>query len=119
MAVVPEGGPEGVVETDLGARQPEKAALGEKRTDIETSSDRPGSPDYDDAKTIYVPDDGDEVIDPRLKDYPVPLVAKTVSLHNDFSEPILTFRFFFLATFWVVVGDAISSMYYCECPGGV
>lgn len=32
---------------------------------------------------IYVPDDHDEVIDPRLKDYPVPMVARTVHLHND------------------------------------
>lgn len=32
---------------------------------------------------IYVPGDDDEVVDPRLKDYPIPLVAKTVDLHND------------------------------------
>lgn len=32
---------------------------------------------------IYVPGDSEEVIDPRLKDYPIPLVAKTVDLHND------------------------------------
>lgn len=32
----------------------------------------------------YVPDDNlDEFVDPRVKDYPVPLVAKTVGLHND------------------------------------
>ena len=30
-----------------------------------------------------VPDDNDEFIDPRLKDYPIPLVAKTVDLRND------------------------------------
>ena len=28
------------------------------------------------------------------------------------SEPILTFRFWFLTTFWVVVGCGVSSMYY-------
>jgi hypothetical protein len=28
------------------------------------------------------------------------------------SEPILTFRFWFLATFWVVAGCAVSSIYY-------
>lgn len=28
------------------------------------------------------------------------------------SEPILTFRFWVLSTFWVVVGCAISAMYY-------
>jgi len=61
---------------------------------------------------IYVPDDHDVVIDPRLKDYPIPLVARTVDLHNDHTEPILTFRFWFLSTFWVVVGCAISTFYY-------
>lgn len=30
-----------------------------------------------------VPDDDDEFIDPRLKDYPIALVAKTVDLRND------------------------------------
>ncbi|EFX04527.1 isp4 protein [Grosmannia clavigera kw1407] len=66
----------------------------------------------DSADKIYVPGEDEEFIDPRLKDYPIPLVAKTVDLHNDFSEPILTFRFFLLSTFWVLVGDAISTMYY-------
>ena len=66
----------------------------------------------EDPSKVYIPDETEEFIDPRLKDYPIPLVAKTVDLHNDFSEPILTFRFFFLATFWVVVGDAIATMYY-------
>lgn len=32
---------------------------------------------------VYVPIDSDEVIDPRLRDYPIPLLAKTVDLHND------------------------------------
>ena len=31
---------------------------------------------------IYIPDDKDEFIDPRLKDYPIPLVAKTGMLEN-------------------------------------
>lgn len=31
----------------------------------------------------FVPDENDDLIDPRLRDYPVPLVAKTVPLHND------------------------------------
>lgn len=30
-----------------------------------------------------VPTDQDEFIDPRLKNYPIPLVAKTVDLRND------------------------------------
>ncbi|KAK5129138.1 hypothetical protein LTR08_003803 [Meristemomyces frigidus] len=65
-----------------------------------------------DTEKVFVPDDNDEFIDPRLKDYPIPLVAKTVDLHNDPTEPILTFRFFFLSTFWVVLGCGISSFYY-------
>lgn len=32
---------------------------------------------------IFVPGENDVFIDPRLKDYPIPLVAKTVDLHND------------------------------------
>jgi hypothetical protein len=31
---------------------------------------------------------------------------------TEHSEPILTFRFWVLSTFWVVVGCAISAMYY-------
>lgn len=64
------------------------------------------------AGKIYVPGEEEEFVDLRLRDYPILLVAKTVDLHNDFSEPILTFRFFVLSTFWVLVGDAISTMYY-------
>ncbi|KXS99658.1 hypothetical protein AC578_9918 [Pseudocercospora eumusae] len=60
----------------------------------------------------YVPRDDEEFIDPRLKDYPIPLVAKTVDLHNDPTEPILTFRFWVLSTLWTVVGCAVSTFYY-------
>lgn len=87
----------------------EKAALGADTAVEEKGPDKDNNPD---TTEIYVPDDSEEFIDPRLRDYPIPLVAKTVDLHNDFDEPILTFRFFFLATFWVVVGDAIATMYY-------
>ena len=34
-------------------------------------------------KKFYIPDDNEEFIDPSLSDYPIPLVAKTVDLHND------------------------------------
>ncbi|KAF2773243.1 OPT superfamily oligopeptide transporter [Teratosphaeria nubilosa] len=61
---------------------------------------------------IVIPDEQAAFIDPRLKDYPVPLVAKTVDLHNDATEPILTFRFWFLSTFWVVIGCGVSGFYY-------
>ncbi|KAK7700666.1 hypothetical protein SLS64_010810 [Diaporthe eres] len=119
MAVVPEGGPEGTVPSDITPHHepprdrttPSPRPYDEKNPDIEVVSTGPDS-DYDDAAKIYVPEDNEEFIDPRLKDYPVPLVAKTVDLHNDFNEPILTFRFWFLSTFWVVVGCAISAMYY-------
>ncbi|KAK4218481.1 oligopeptide transporter 6 [Rhypophila decipiens] len=115
MAVTPDAKPDEGVEVVAPAVQgeDEKRFESEKaRTDIETISGQDNTSDYDDAAKIYVPDDDEEFIDPRLKDYPVPLVAKTVDLHNDFSEPILTFRFWFLTTFWVVVGCAVSSMYY-------
>lgn len=96
----------------------EKTALGadanidEKSSDDNIDGASAGQEHTDETSKIYVPDEAEEFIDPRLKDYPIPLVAKTVDLHNDFNEPILTFRFFFLATFWVVVGDAIATMYY-------
>jgi hypothetical protein len=55
--------------------------------------DEKNSPDIEVASASYsdeldplkvvIPDEDDEFIDPRLKNYPVPLVAKTVDLHND------------------------------------
>ncbi|KAF2208852.1 hypothetical protein CERZMDRAFT_122323 [Cercospora zeae-maydis SCOH1-5] len=61
---------------------------------------------------VHIPNDDEEVIDPRLKDYPVTMVARTVHLHNDPTEPIMTFRFWFLSTFWVIVGCGLSTVYY-------
>lgn len=43
---------------------------------------RHGSVAEVDMAEVVIPDDDDEFIDPRLKDYPVPLVAKTVDLHD-------------------------------------
>lgn len=37
----------------------------------------------EESKKPYIPNDNEEFIDPRLSDYPIPLVAKTVDLHND------------------------------------
>ncbi|TGO18930.1 hypothetical protein BPAE_0360g00010 [Botrytis paeoniae] len=83
-----------------------------KAADIEIEAiDSNDFQDISDEK-IIVPGENDVFIDPRLKDYPVPLVAKTVDLHNDPTEPILTFRFWFCSTFWVVIGCGISSFYY-------
>lgn len=89
MGVVPEGGPEGISISETKAHNglsnvaATTTSLDEKHADIEVASTGPDS-DLDDAAKLYVPDDNEEVIDPRLKDYPVPLVAKTVDLHNDF-----------------------------------
>ncbi|KAK3324932.1 oligopeptide transporter OPT family [Apodospora peruviana] len=65
-----------------------------------------------DEKDLETDDGYSPPLDPRLKDYPIPLISQTVSLANDRSEPILTFRFFVLATFWVVCGDTISTIYF-------
>lgn len=46
-----------------------------------------GDPSFDEldkeSNDAYIPNDDEEFIDPRLSDYPIPLVAKTVDLHND------------------------------------
>lgn len=65
----------------------EKRPYDEKKTSVDIEVNELGLAEdpYDDAAKIYVPDEHEEFIDPRLKDYPVPLVAKTVDLHNDFS----------------------------------
>ncbi|PVH80936.1 hypothetical protein DL98DRAFT_587995 [Cadophora sp. DSE1049] len=68
--------------------------------------------DYSDIR--FIPDDKDEFVDPRLKDCPIPLVAKTVDLYNNPTEPILTFCYWILATFWVIIGCGITSFYYFE-----
>lgn len=89
MAVAPDAKPDDVevvqVPRQTSTVGHEKPSLDEKKAgDFETISGQDNSSDYDDAAKIYVPDDNEEFIDPRLKDYPVPLVAKTVDLHNDF-----------------------------------
>ncbi|EFY84304.1 oligopeptide transporter OPT family [Metarhizium acridum CQMa 102] len=63
-------------------------------------------------RSVSEEDDTAEFSDPRLRTYPVLLVAKTVDLRNNPNEPILTFRFWVLSTFWVIVGDAVSTIYY-------
>lgn len=89
MAVVPDAKPDAVdvvqVPRQTSTLSHEKSSLDEKKaSDFEAISGQDNSSDYDKAGKIYVPDDNEEHIDPRLKHYPVPLVAKTVDLHNDF-----------------------------------
>lgn len=75
MAVVPDGGPEGTVLSEITPHNeplrdrttPSPRPYDEKNPDIEVVSAGPDS-DYDDATKIYVPEDSEEFIDPRLKD---------------------------------------------------
>jgi len=99
MAVVPDGAPQGVTTTDITPVRKRQdggdhkaAEVNEKEPDIDVALDRVDS-DYDEAAKIYVPRDDEEYIDPRLKDYPIPLVAKTVDLHNDFRYGWVMSRF--------------------------
>jgi hypothetical protein len=89
MAVVPDGAPEGVTTTEITAHRPsadeKKHSVTEKNVDIEGISEKADTDsDLGDTTKIYVPGEDEEFIDPRLRNYPIPLVAKTVDLHNDF-----------------------------------
>jgi hypothetical protein len=55
---------------------------GDKQKDLEVDV-KPASIGEGNVSKPFVPDENDDLIDPRLRDYPVPLVAKTVPLHND------------------------------------
>lgn len=89
MGIGPHDGPGATEVSEVpshnGASEEDKntTALDEKHPDPEIASTGPDW-DSDDPAKIYVPEDDEEYIDPRLKNYPVPLVAKTVDLHNDF-----------------------------------
>ncbi|KAF7956268.1 hypothetical protein EAE96_005188 [Botrytis aclada] len=104
--VHPEGG-------DSTSQISTKSPVSDKKT-ADIGIEAIDSNDFQDIsdEKIIIPGEDDALIDPRLKDYPIPLVAKTVDLHNDPTEPILTFRFWFCSTFWVVIGCGISSFYY-------
>lgn len=75
MTVLPDGGPEGPVLSEIAPQaEPSRDKTtqashpyDEKNPDIEVVSTGPDS-DYDDAAKIYVPEDNEEFIDPRLKD---------------------------------------------------
>lgn len=68
-------------------------AVGEKNSAGMEVNSLDQSSDSGDAAKVYVPDEDEELIDPRLKDYPIPLVAKTVDLHNDFRSVCFTYFF--------------------------
>lgn len=54
-----------------------------KEFDVEIDAvDSDGFNDIPEDK-VFIPGEDDVFIDPRLNDYPIPLVAKTVDLHND------------------------------------
>jgi hypothetical protein len=59
-------------------------SLSEKKG-LDVEIDAVDSNDFNDIPDdkVFIPDESDVVIDPRLKNYPIPLVAKTVDLHND------------------------------------
>jgi hypothetical protein len=59
-------------------------SLSEKKG-LDVEIDAVDSNDFSDIPDdkIIIPEENDVVIDPRLKDYPIPLVARTVDLHND------------------------------------
>lgn len=93
MVTVTEDGPEGApgaVVPEITSHPTETvhekttAAFDEKNLGIEETNSLSSDTIIDEATKIYVPDEKEEFIDPRLKDYPIPLVAKTVDLHNDF-----------------------------------
>lgn len=93
MVNVTEDTPEGAPGTLVPDITPHPHPVREKTTDnfdekdlgIDDANSLSSDTIIDDAAKIYVPDDNEEYIDPRLKNYPIPLVAKTVDLHNDFT----------------------------------
>lgn len=97
MVTVTEDGPEGApgaVVPDITPHPVEavdektsSAAVDEKNLGVvEETGSLSSNTIIDEATKIYVPDESEEFIDPSLKDYPIPLVAKTVDLHNDFKS---------------------------------
>lgn len=70
-------------EDTVSQKSVESPTSDKKNADIEIEAvDSNDFKDSSDEK-IFLPEENDIVIDPRLKDYPIPLVAKTVDLHND------------------------------------
>lgn len=94
MVTVTEDGPEGAPGAVVPDITPHPVEIVHKKTYAATDEKNMGVVEetgslgsdaiIDEAAKIYVPDETEEFIDPRLKDYPIPLVAKTVDLHNDF-----------------------------------
>lgn len=90
---------------------PEIIGLDEKKSpaDIEVTS----ATSNDEAAKIYIPDDAEEFIDPRLADYPISLVAMTVDLHNDFSC-VLFFGALFISSMLIFALIASLSSHFAS-----
>lgn len=70
-------------EDTVSQKSAESPTSDKKNADIEVEAvDSNDFKDSSDEK-IFLPEENDIFIDPRLKDYPITLVAKTVDLHND------------------------------------
>ena len=112
-----------VVTQDLNTlgRREKAAVLGiDEKAGVEVdSTDREGSASDlkvdQDGRTMYTLRnlDGEEEVvsedDPRIKDIP-PYVRRIVSLHDDPTEPTLTFRYFILTILFVAPGAFLSQM---------
>ena len=68
-----------------GVSKPDSGPTGQTLPELEkfVTEDSSSVELDDESRDRYVPNDNEEFIDPRLADYPIPLVAKTVDLHND------------------------------------
>ena len=69
---------------DISVHVDEKhLAIADSSSAFEDATSPSNSQENINVEKVVLPEDEDAFIDPRLKNYPVPLVAKTVSLHND------------------------------------
>jgi len=73
----------GPIDITEAVNEKSQSGFDEKRNSANIEVASTYSSDENDPLKVVVPDDNDEFIDPRLKNYPIPQVAKTVDLHND------------------------------------
>lgn len=88
MVTVTKDGPEGAPRAVVPDITPHPVEVVDEKNlgVVEETGSLSSDTIIDEATKIYIPDESEEFIDPRLKDYPIPLVAKTVDLHNDFKS---------------------------------